>query len=352
MPRLLLHIGTHKTGTTSIQRFCVANRDTLRANGVWYPPADVGGFPSHYAHHRIAHAIAGRDDVHDRDDAAEFFDRVRSKARDDETVLISAEPLYRHMLPDPTGRGGQQALSADESDTRFRNYAAAVRDCLGDFDVTVLVMVRRQDLFLESLYAEQVMSTGFTRTIERFATQRRALLDYDARLDGWADAFGEDAISLRVFESSKLAAPIEQVFVEWLGVEWTDQFQFGERHNVTPSRTFVEFKRMMNIHGQSVPINNRYRRWVEQLSTALDRDAVPDLGRYYLQPEDRMDLLAQFSDGNRAVARRFLDTDTLFDDDPAADLAKYRDRPKLGERDFRAMAKQLFRMIAEELESS
>ena len=33
----ILHIGTEKTGTTSIQKFLATNRTLLKANGVLYP---------------------------------------------------------------------------------------------------------------------------------------------------------------------------------------------------------------------------------------------------------------------------------------------------------------------------
>ena len=177
MPKLLLHIGTHKTGTTSIQRFCGANRDALRERGIWYPPADVGKFPSHYAHHRIAHAIADRDPEFDASDAAHFFRRVRKQMKPGEVCLISAEPMYRHMLPDPYPDGGPAKLELEEANSRFDRYAETVRDNLGSFDVTVLVMLRRQDSFLESLYAEQILATSYTGDINRFATERHSLLD-------------------------------------------------------------------------------------------------------------------------------------------------------------------------------
>jgi hypothetical protein len=346
MPELLLHIGTHKTGTTSIQRFCGANRDALRERGIWYAPASVGKFPDHYAHHRIAHAIADRDDNYDRADAADFFDQVRRQMKSSEKCLISAEPMYRHALPIQP-RGGQARLSEAERNARYTTYAEAVRECLGEFDVTVLVMLRRQDLFLESLYAEQVLSTGYTRNIERFAVERGPLLDYEARLSGWASVFGEDRISVRVFDPSTLNVPIERDFVEWIGVEWDDGLRIGPRHNVTPSRAFVEFKRMMNVHGQPLAINNLYRRWLEQLIEEVPSEDVPDLGRYYLQPRDRVELLERYDAGNRLVAERYRADTTLFRDDVFKDLAAYVDRPQLNLRDFRELAKQMFRMIAD-----
>lgn len=38
-PRLVLHVGPHKTGSTAIQEHCTAHRDALEAAGYWYPRA-------------------------------------------------------------------------------------------------------------------------------------------------------------------------------------------------------------------------------------------------------------------------------------------------------------------------
>lgn len=350
MPRLLLHIGTHKTGTTSIQRFCSANRSALRKLGLWYPSASIGEFPNHYAHHRIAHAIAGRDPDFDASHAAQFFERVQQKTRDDETILISAEPMYRHMITAPGDVATPGSPTRDERNARYRRYAQAVRDSIGGLDdVTVMIMLRRQDVFAESLYAEQIMSTGYNRPIETFAAERDLLLDYRDRLDVWADVFGgDDAISVRIFDPANMGVPIERYFVEWTGVEWDDSLEVGPRQNVSLSRTFVEFKRMLNDPKQSNAVNNELRRWIERTSAAHGDD-VPDLGRSYLQPRDRVALLDRYEDANREVARRFLGTENpLFDTDVSAELARYTDRPRLTERGWRRVATLLLQTLAED----
>src|SRR5436189_3975572 len=43
MTNCFLHIGTGKTGTTSIQRFMTGNRDALRARGYLFPHAPGNG---------------------------------------------------------------------------------------------------------------------------------------------------------------------------------------------------------------------------------------------------------------------------------------------------------------------
>lgn len=344
MPELLLHIGTHKTGTTSIQRFLSENRRELRNRGVWYPPTTVGRFPKHYAHHRIAHAIAGADEAFDIGDARHYFERVKKNSRGDERVLMSAEPMYRHVL---------QATPAESEDGRndgFARYVDAVGSCVDGFDVHILVMVRRQDHFVESLYAEQVLATGYERSIGRFLAERHDLLDYQSRLGTWAERFGDDRVSVQVYEPTSSAHSIEQMFVEWLGLAWdADSLEVGPKINVTPARTFVEFKRMMNFRAQDEAVSRQYRQWIERLSKRLDQSNVPGLGKRYLPPEDRARLLDECAVGNQAVAERFCGRPELFngesDDGCGADYVR---RNGLNDRQFRMIARELFSMIAEE----
>jgi hypothetical protein len=42
-PKLLLHVGPHKTGSTAIQQFCERNRDRLAQAGFWYPRVGIVG---------------------------------------------------------------------------------------------------------------------------------------------------------------------------------------------------------------------------------------------------------------------------------------------------------------------
>lgn len=342
MPELLLHIGTHKTGTTSIQRFCGLNRGALRERGIWYPPADVGRFPSHYAHHRIAHAIAGRDPDFGIDDARHFFERVASGCRGGERVLVSAEPMYRHVIGDPDASGKPSRDKRHEAHVR---YARAVASVVAPFEVTVLVVLRRQDLFVESLYAEQILATGYVRPIETFIAERDPLLDYHERLAGWAEVFGDDRIRVDVYERSRLDRPIEQIFAEWLGLTWSDRaFEIGPRHNVTPTRALVEFKRFLNEPGQDREVGAQYRRWIEQLSERSSD--LPELAKYYLQPRDRTELLERYAAGNREVARRYLQRPELFGDDVGVEIADYVDRGSLSNADFRLLTKRLAEMLA------
>lgn len=342
MPELFLHIGTHKTGTTSVQRFFAQNREPLRQLGIWYPEFGIADLPDHYAHHRLAHAMAGRDDLMQPDDVKRFLGLVAEQARSDERVFVSAEPLYRHVIP-ADGASVEEAIS---DEVAYERYAEVVRDCFDGFDVTVMVMLRRQDLFAESLYAEHVLSSGYRRGISEFLDERRALFDYRTRLDVWSAAFGADALAVRTFEPSTFEVPIERLFLEWLGCEWSDSLTIGRRRNVTLPRTLVEFKRMLNSENQGATVNAQYRRWLEQLSSTPAGSKLKDLGRYYLQPRERAALMDDHELGNRSVAEEFLGRTQLFTQSHLVDIAKYEDRPHLTPADFRDISKLLLRLLA------
>ena len=340
MPRLFLHIGTHKTGTTSMQRFLTDNRAVLRRQGLVYPDPALGGFGKRFAHHQVAHAIAGQGGAGTPDDARRFFDRVRRDLRRREAAIVSAEALYRHVLPDAGSDRRFDAGGGAAGDPL--PYIRRVRDCLGDFDVTVLVMLRRQDTFLESLYAEQVMTSSYRKDVDHFTTERAWLADYRERLTMWASVFGADNLDVRTFEPDSFPGGIERSFLEWVGGRWDDRLVPATVRNATVPRALVEYKRALNGR-QPRSVSSRYRTWLEDLAAASPEGSLPDLGRYYLTHEARLALVDRFREGNRQVAERYLGRTELFAD---SDLtAAYPAPPPLGNGHFRRITRRLLRSL-------
>lgn len=350
MPELLLHIGTHKTGTTSIQRFCSQNRKRLRRQGIWYPPIDLGPFEKHYAHHALAHSIASPPDGDIGDDVRTFLERVARKAKSGEKVLLSAEPFYRHRLEAPDGLGAPGADGGDPLDD-FGRYVRAVADALQSFDVTIMVSLRRQDDFAESLYAEQVLATGYEKSIHRFVEERTALLDYEARIGEWADVFGDVNVDVRLYESGATRTAVEQAFIGWIGLDWDERFDVKQRYNPTPSRPMIEFKRMLGTRGQPPAVHRVQRNWIEDLEARCAPDRLPDIGSSYLSTDERMSMMTRFDDGNTSLAKRLALGDRLFAGSPDGrdefgEVDSVDCRP-LTSAEFMMMSRELISMLAE-----
>lgn len=134
MARLVLHMGTHKTATTTVQDSFFANRALLERHGIIYP--DLG---RHTGHHGLltdwvplspAYHLPGGGKAR----LAEIAEQYRAT---DKTVLLSSEEFLR----------------AGEADGLV-DMAELARIFDGYGDIRVVVLLREQWQFLQSVYLE------------------------------------------------------------------------------------------------------------------------------------------------------------------------------------------------------
>jgi hypothetical protein len=180
--RLILHAGTHKTGTTSIQKVLADNRDWLRKRGLIYP--NGGSFFGGMSHHKFSHALTNSEAC-GAEQAKRFIDAVRAKAGPNDTVLISAEPIYRHVY----GRDRWHGLAGDEYWLGRQRYLAAVADCLTGFDTRVLLFFREPQSFARSLYVEVQRRDVWHGTFEDFLVAYAAWFDYHRQVSTFRSNF-------------------------------------------------------------------------------------------------------------------------------------------------------------------
>ena len=176
-----LHVGTHKTGTTSIQRFARSNEQELRRLGLHYPSYRLIGRPGHYGHHHFAHAVSGEfsERFKAEEDIVRFVEAIGTGLERRENVLISAEPIYRHIL----GEG--------DIWEKKTNYLGRLRDYLKPLmPVRVVLVVRRQDTFALSLYQEEIKAKKQSKTFREFVESKRPQFDYVRHFDIFKEVFG------------------------------------------------------------------------------------------------------------------------------------------------------------------
>lgn len=186
-PKLILHAGTHKTGTTAIQTFAARHREALARRGVLYPDlAPLGRADHKHPHHAFAHALADKEKALPAAEAARLAGLwAEAAAAAGATVLISAEPLYRHRLRAPEASPGWRADRG-----RYLDRLAAA---LAPFDVEVVLVFRRPDDYARSLFQE---NAGLTtqRSWDSFAAFRAhaagGSLRYAQNAELFAERFG------------------------------------------------------------------------------------------------------------------------------------------------------------------
>ena len=186
--RVVLHIGTEKTGTTAIQAHCHAHARALRAAGILYP-AGLGyrnqvDLATAFAPFVRTGDMRGRDGIATRADLAAF--RERTVAR------LTREVARR--------RPEVLLLSEEHLSSRYNGAAVTqLRDLLAGYapEIRVIVYLRRQDAALVSLYSTSLKSqrphdlAWLARTVP--------WLHYDRLLARWARVFGHERLDVRLY---------------------------------------------------------------------------------------------------------------------------------------------------------
>jgi hypothetical protein len=295
--KLMLHIGTHKTATTTIQHVLAGNRRSLLKLGVWYPAYSevLPGVPDHYAHLDVAKGLMYDARAFTPETVATFFARLRersAKMSKLDTVLISAEPFYRGRMP-----GGSSYWESR------RQYISNLRDTITFDDVEVVLVLRRQDEYLESLYNEHVKTTRYSKDIWSFLTDYRSRFEYKRQIRLWAEYF--PTLNVYVYEDLVKSGNVTQAFLEVvLGLRDVVLGDMAKEANVSLPVDLVEFKRFLNRTSLS-------RAKLRAVVNALELVAAARTGQEQLRlvrrlsEEDCWNILDEFRGDNEWINNTF-----------------------------------------------
>lgn len=262
-PRLILHIGVHKTGTTALQDILEQNRETLSRQAMWYARTDRPPFPEHAKHGSLFRAaLRGGEDLLS------------------ETRILSEE--FRQS-------GCTTLVLSEEgfSEPRFSKFAA-LADFLAAFEVKIYCNIRRQDYLIESLWNQHCKFRDESRGIEDFAFDPEILnrCRFKPLLDFWS-SFGE--IVVRDYDQVKLSGTAH-TFGETFAVVLPETMQ---KKNLSPSANCALVLAELNRLG------------LQELKPKVIRAFRNDTRKHALGGLLRQRLLNYFQVDNAAVAKTY-----------------------------------------------
>lgn len=182
---LYLHIGSHKTGTTSIQQFLRSQRRVLRARGIHYPTSDnnlnLGG-------------VLGKPDA-DMPSPRRIAEIMEMLTPRKSPVVIASTEGFSYLASRAMIAAYHERLAAQFS------------------DIKIICYLRRQDQLAISHHQEgaNAQSKPAVRlhghrpfALPEQCELQRKYLDYETRIGHWADLFGDDAMIVRVYDRTLL----------------------------------------------------------------------------------------------------------------------------------------------------
>lgn len=293
-PDIILHIGSGKTGTSTVQGFLHRNRrPLLRRAGVLFPSS-----PGRRRHIRLGLSMTSDESVvqlvgYHRQKVASP-DELRRRFRSElEQEIADASPS-RLLLSDEALFG-----SAPEAMGRLADYTAEVGG-----RVRLVCYLRRQDDHLISRY-QQVVKTGETLRL----TERQASMDftdtydYATRLLTWQQRLRPDQMVVRPFERDQFRDGSLLVdFLDAADIDLAvDSLRGVDSSNESLDAESVEFLRLLNLHlreDQGVAAHTiSHQRIVRLLAPHSD-------GPVLTLPDDELDrFMARWEGCNARVAR-------------------------------------------------
>lgn len=304
MASLYIHVGYHKTGTTAIQNYLWAHRAELAAAGVCYPEIGLSG-PTHGKLANVFRGEAFRGALQQMRPlpGPEEFDPYRLDAGEDVASLYNA--LHEAVL----NGGCPTTVISSECFLEWFDPALVAEQVLPwGIDVKVIIYLRRQDLWIQSVF-NQIVKDRFLRYNREFQSMPQyEQMDYKSTLDRWAAAFGKERLIVRVYEKGQLKD--DDVIADFLSVlGLLGRFPGTEpeepRGNPSLHRDVVALLHKAN--GLPVSLTEHLLLLEAMLpmnDTLLERDGAASFD--FVGSELRRRIVESFEASNRAVAQDYL----------------------------------------------
>lgn len=207
--KVVIHIGGHKTGTTSLQRFCAHNKDALLEQGIYYPDntserSKLGS----YGRNKFVNGFILTNKYYDGEQLDHILAEYQSNARVN-TLLLSEENIFFNRL--------QEHMLNQEASTRLQQH-----------NTHVVITLRRAVEYLCGVWQESVRfqcDTGLHGFLDRYRYE--ISLDYINQL---AEIFGKDKVHILVYNQQESA--------EYDAVDHMMEFLGLVNHGLSPPDPF------------------------------------------------------------------------------------------------------------------
>ena len=196
--RITWHIGVNKTGSTALEHFCLQQHNWLQHHNVSFLSKAL--FYQQFWGLYYQSAITESQLAYYQ----QLFDQVVSTLPSDHVVMIDEDITLRNPLFE--GRLIRYQTTIGRYHNNFETMLKRLSSLTKHHDLHIVLYVRRQDLFLESLYGHNIktrhgFALPFSDFLERYPLE---LLDWNACASLISSYFGKDHFTVKIYDRDKL----------------------------------------------------------------------------------------------------------------------------------------------------
>lgn len=275
---IVFHIGTHKTGTTALQNFLTVNKKKFIERGWYYPTEEDDNLS----------IVSGEQNLYFGNARCLYFEKTREAIFDEivkytehYNVILSYEGIWEF------------------SDERLKKFFSTILERYSN--IKILVYLRRQDEYIESLYNQNVKGLrGYSKSLSEYSKEPDLLsrfFDYLKKLELLEKLVGNKLIVRRYVKDTI------SDFLSVIGVELDDvETPPFDKINLSLGSALLEIKRIMNGASQTLL---QYATQIKSIN--LNNIAAGHMDYYKtMSPEMRKNILKKYEADNEEIVRRYI----------------------------------------------
>ncbi len=297
---IILHIGQHKTGSTTLQNALYRQKNDLLQKGYVYNVIEPW-----LKHTQLCNLF--------KEDPAlaikNLHQDIKKYEKTAHTYIISDEVFY--VQPHNHCNGSWEYLKKINQKQYIeekKNYIHTVFEACRGSKVKIVLYLRRQDLFADSLYKQLIRGNYFADRFE-FLAHIEYFMDYFLQCSLWEETFGAENIFVRTYDKSQLVE--QDIISDFQEVTGVPVFKNPEENkNISLKRDIAELKKIYNAYTDGSLDNKE----ILAILNLLSRSFPQAQGGYIFSPEERLGIIEKFASSNAAVAARYCRRDQLFID--------------------------------------
>lgn len=283
MKKIFLHIGLHKTGSTTIQAFLQENKHAFLEHGYFFPKTGslVNSFGSH---HNLAWLLMNSTKA---DPALGTWEELqveieKANSHDDFDCII---------------------VSSEEFEFLNQNDINNLKLKLESYEVKIIAYVRRQDQLLESHYGHHIRGALHSGNILSLAEKIKKRLDYYWVLEPWKKAFGVENLIVRPLEKKQISS-ICHDFLTILEIDNLSLFREVDYKNIRPGRKTLEVLKLVNKIYENRP--KKRKKYLDKINNLTSKYWSEKMKYRLLSYSDSYKIIQEYEQSNVKVAQEYL----------------------------------------------
>jgi len=294
---IYIHIGPHKTGTTTIQHALYSNEDRLLQAGILCPKSGRS-FPSSAAIHNLGFELLSY---------KRKFDPKYGTWKDlQKEIFHSDERIHKVIL-------SSEVLSVlDLRQIRF------IKNILKNYNIKIIMYLRRQDEAIQSSWVEHVRNAGQKPIIDSFFNwlkkfnYRVGNTDYLNIIKKWQQIFSKTNMILRIFDPSQFRGSLFNDFLLLCNENISDLNECPNL-NVSPGVKTIEAMRLIKNNLNLELIHDQLWNNIAGKIVKFGDIKMWNLEKVnYLDKELSEKIMSRYTKSNQEIANQYFNRKQLF----------------------------------------